>query len=182
MNQHQHQAIPVLLAESSAMIPQTQWPSATISTAPAETHIPTSFDLLSPVYLIVGPVFFLVVFIIIWLLMVPNPRRPWSCKSHRRSAVIPLRQRGPGDAYEINPEMWRGGGRFVGESVRTRGSGKAERVDGEPRGDDSAMRSAANAQASENGRINVRQDRGPPPYSPRAEQTSRRIDILHGSR
>ena len=31
--------------------------------------------------------------------------------------MIPLRQRGPGDAYEINPDMWRGGGRFVGESL-----------------------------------------------------------------
>lgn len=34
--------------------------------------------------------------------------------------VIPLRRRGPGDAYEVNPEMWRGGGRFVGEGLRSR--------------------------------------------------------------
>ena len=33
---------------------------------------------------------------------------------------VPLRQRGPGDAYEVNPDMWTGGGRFVGESVRGR--------------------------------------------------------------
>lgn len=32
-----------------------------------------------------------------------------------------LRQRGPGDAYEIEPRMWRGGGRFVGERTLSMG-------------------------------------------------------------
>ncbi|KAK5944431.1 hypothetical protein PMZ80_003713 [Knufia obscura] len=97
--------------------------TASLSTPPenANTTEPqTSFDLLSPAYLAIFPIFVVVLFIMVWLLMVPNARRPWSCRSHRREIQTPLRQRGPGDAYEIEPQMWRGGGRFVGESMRSR--------------------------------------------------------------
>lgn len=119
---------------------QTQLSSTTTSTGPSATATSTSFDLLSPIYLTIGPIFVLVLFVIIWLLMVPNVRRPWSCRSHRKGTIIPLRQRGPGDAYEINPDMWRSGGRFIGESIRTRDGGETVQAD------------------------------GPPPYSPRTEQ------------
>lgn len=144
----------------------TSWPNAETVSISNTTNAPTSFDLLSPVYLTVGPIFFLVVFIIIWLLMVPNVRRPWSCRSHRKSTVIPLRQRGPGDAYEINPEMWNvGGGRLIGESVRTR-DGRSPL-----RGYDRSLRAGSETCPSdipmnqhESTRAGHHAD-GPPPYS-----------------
>lgn len=90
---------------------------------PSDSHAQTSFTLLSPVYLGVGALFILVLAAMAWLLMVPDPRRrPWSCRPHRNGRLedVPLRRRGPGDAYEVEPRMWSGGGRFVGERTRSR--------------------------------------------------------------
>ncbi|KAK5086354.1 GPI inositol deacylase [Lithohypha guttulata] len=105
----------VVLTSPSSPLPQTATTTPS-STDPAKT----SFDLLSPAYLTVGLIFVIVLVALIWLLMGPNARRPWSCRSHRKSVEVPLRQRGPDDAYEVNPDMWSGGGRFVGESLRGR--------------------------------------------------------------
>lgn len=100
-----------------------QQPSSATLTAPSQrantSEPPTSFDLLSPAYLAVFPIFVAILVIVVWLLMVPDARRPWSRRSHRHSTHVQLRQRGLGDAYEIAPEMWRGGGRFVGEPTHT---------------------------------------------------------------
>lgn len=149
-----------------------QLPSTNISTTPAATTTSTSFDLLSPIYLTIGPIFVLVLCIMIWLLMVPNIRRPWSCRSHRKETTIPLRQRGPGDAYEINPDMWRGGGRFVGESIRGRdGTGTEEAHCAMIIDAGTAERADSSVSAVEDGSNGARRAENPPPYNLRTEQS-----------
>lgn len=85
----------------------------------------TSQSLLKPAYFVIGGVFTIVLIVMLWLIIIPDARRPWSCKSRRHPHV--QRQRGPGDAYEIEPEMWRGGGRLVGEASSHRQLGTNSR-------------------------------------------------------
>ena len=167
--------------------PALTWPIPS-STDPSET----SFDRLLPVYIPIGTIFVVVLLAMIWLLMVPSARRPWFCRSHRGENQIPLRQRGPGDAYEVNPEMWRGGGRFIGESVdsrtgnagsnETRSSGQGQRAEVNVQGMAAGMAGAEEHQTNRymppNGRgatsaasMQSRRDEDvPPPYQAKAEQ------------
>lgn len=85
----------------------------------------TGLNHVLPAYIVIGTLFVLVLSAMLYLLIVPDARRPftsWRCVRKWRGKTgtsvegsYPLRQRGPGDAYEIEPAMWEGGGRLVGE-------------------------------------------------------------------